>query len=440
MKSARCAGVIGAFLGCALPVLARPIVTYTDRPTWAAAVGAPSFTEDFSSFGVDTEFRTVAVAIAGGTIQRAGVDPTEFRNLVDVPPLGFTDNNGTANASTYTNFPEGGGPGCNVRIAFTQPVSAFGFDTWGASSGEGVDVDIVNTCGQVLATMACDNVNGSFRGFRATAGERIGSVFFRSRVLTVGTGGEGFGLDNLAGVNAGPAIIAFADRPTWLAAVGALDFAEDFSSFGVDTEFRTVGVNIANASIQRLGVDPTEFRNLVDVPPLGFTDNNGTNNASCYTNFPEGGGPGCSVQIKFAQPVESFGWETWGASSGEGADVDVLNSCGQVVGTLVSDNLNASFRGFRSTGGPMAAVVFRSRVLTVGTGGEGFGLDNLAGTLVSPPCYPDCNQSGNLTIADFGCFQAAFAAGNMYADCNGSGTLTIADFGCFQAAFAAGCP
>ncbi len=56
------------------------------------------------------------------------------------------------------------------------------------------------------------------------------------------------------------------------------------------------------------------------------------------------------------------------------------------------------------------------------------------------PCYADCNQSGTLTIADFGCFQAEFVAGNMYADCNQSGTLTIADFGCFQAEFAAGCP
>jgi hypothetical protein len=54
-------------------------------------------------------------------------------------------------------------------------------------------------------------------------------------------------------------------------------------------------------------------------------------------------------------------------------------------------------------------------------------------------CYPDCNCSGNLTIADFGCFQAAFAAGNLYADCNNTGTLTIADFGCFQASFAGGC-
>jgi hypothetical protein len=56
------------------------------------------------------------------------------------------------------------------------------------------------------------------------------------------------------------------------------------------------------------------------------------------------------------------------------------------------------------------------------------------------PCYPDCNGVGGLTIADFGCFQTAFVAGNPYADCNGVGGLTIADFGCFQTAFVAGCP
>jgi hypothetical protein len=55
-------------------------------------------------------------------------------------------------------------------------------------------------------------------------------------------------------------------------------------------------------------------------------------------------------------------------------------------------------------------------------------------------CYPDCNASGTLTIADFGCFQAAFSNNLPYADCNNSGGLTIADFGCFQAAFVAGCP
>ncbi len=56
------------------------------------------------------------------------------------------------------------------------------------------------------------------------------------------------------------------------------------------------------------------------------------------------------------------------------------------------------------------------------------------------PCYPDCNESGNLTIADFTCFQARFVAGDPYADCNQSGALTIADFICFQAEYVAGCP
>ncbi len=55
-------------------------------------------------------------------------------------------------------------------------------------------------------------------------------------------------------------------------------------------------------------------------------------------------------------------------------------------------------------------------------------------------CYPDCNLVGGLTIADFGCFQTKFVAGDPYADCNGVGGLTIADFGCFQTAFVAGCP
>ncbi len=55
-------------------------------------------------------------------------------------------------------------------------------------------------------------------------------------------------------------------------------------------------------------------------------------------------------------------------------------------------------------------------------------------------CYPDCNKDGQLTIADFSCFQGAFVAGDPYADCNNSGALTTADFACFQQAFATGCP
>ena len=57
-----------------------------------------------------------------------------------------------------------------------------------------------------------------------------------------------------------------------------------------------------------------------------------------------------------------------------------------------------------------------------------------------PPCYPDCNADGLLTVADFGCFQTKFVIGDPYADCNGDGVRTVADFGCFQTKFVLGCP
>ncbi|MFM9997197.1 MAG: M14 family zinc carboxypeptidase [Phycisphaerales bacterium] len=55
-------------------------------------------------------------------------------------------------------------------------------------------------------------------------------------------------------------------------------------------------------------------------------------------------------------------------------------------------------------------------------------------------CYADCNNSGSLTVADFGCFQGKYVLGDLYADCNASGTLTVADFGCFQGKYVLGCP
>ncbi len=55
-------------------------------------------------------------------------------------------------------------------------------------------------------------------------------------------------------------------------------------------------------------------------------------------------------------------------------------------------------------------------------------------------CYADCTGNGVLTVADFGCFQTRFVAGDPYADCNEDGVLTVADFGCFQTTFVAACP
>ena len=60
-------------------------------------------------------------------------------------------------------------------------------------------------------------------------------------------------------------------------------------------------------------------------------------------------------------------------------------------------------------------------------------------------CYVNCDGSTTppvLNIADFVCFQQAFAASDPYANCDGSTSppiLNIADFVCFQQRFAAGC-
>jgi len=62
------------------------------------------------------------------------------------------------------------------------------------------------------------------------------------------------------------------------------------------------------------------------------------------------------------------------------------------------------------------------------------------------PCYANCDDSTTppiLNVADFVCFQIAFAAGDPLANCDGSTIapiLNVADFICFQSAFAAGCP
>jgi hypothetical protein len=60
--------------------------------------------------------------------------------------------------------------------------------------------------------------------------------------------------------------------------------------------------------------------------------------------------------------------------------------------------------------------------------------------LCGAPCYPDCDGVNGLNVADFGCFQTKFVAGDPYADCDGVNGLTVADFGCFQTKFVAGCP
>ncbi|MFM9996113.1 MAG: hypothetical protein ACKVU4_09965 [Phycisphaerales bacterium] len=110
---------------------------------------------------------------------------------------------------------------------------------------------------------------------------------------------------------------------------------------------------------------------------------------------------------------ESSGWQTRSVNLGAFA--------GQTVTIRFEfDTVDGQFNNFR--GWQVDNVTLKSTVVECGD------------------CYADCNNSGSLTVADFGCFQGKYVLGDLYADCNASGTLTVGDFGCFQGQYVLGCP
>jgi len=175
------------------------ITFYTDRPTWESAAGVASFTEDFSGFASDTEFRTAAIALNGMSIWQEGSGT--FRNTVDFPPLEYTPNSGSTSGSLFTNAPESPDPGAQVRIAFDLLNLAFGFDSWDANSGEGALLEVYDGM-TLLGSQALTNLSGAFLGYLLDGGDTATSVRFVSNNLIAGGGGEGFYIDNLAGVAA----------------------------------------------------------------------------------------------------------------------------------------------------------------------------------------------------------------------------------------------
>ncbi len=151
--------------------------------------------------------------------------------------------------------------------------------------------------------------------------------------------------------------------------------------------------------------------------------------------FGSAGGP---AEIRFDATVTKFGGYM-GDNGMQGAGTaEFFDDTGAPIGApqpLSLDGCTWRWNGWESTGPAIKSVK-----LTGGTFGGFVMLDDLEAE-GGQPCYPDCNNSGTLTIADFICFQAEYVAGNIaYADCNNSGGLTIADFICFQAAYVAGCP
>ncbi len=121
-------------------------------------------------------------------------------------------------------------------------------------------------------------------------------------------------------------------------------------------------------------------------------------------------------------------------------DVDLLLSTdgGATFPTVIA-SATADDRHFAWTVPSTPSTQARVRVVVRDALGN-TGSDDSDSNFTIDTCYADCNLDGNLTVADFGCYQTRFVAGDPYADCNGVGGLTVADFGCFQTQFVAGCP
>ncbi len=81
--------------------------------------------------------------------------------------------------------------------------------------------------------------------------------------------------------------------------------------------------------------------------------------------------------------------------------------------------------------------------LTIGGSARNLTTNNFEGWVATIPgpstCFPDCDQSSQLNIDDFICFQTYFVLGDQKADCDQSGRLDIDDLICFQTYFAIGC-
>ncbi len=192
----QCIALAGMLLVESLSVTAwSAVVTYNNRPLWEAAVGPRSFEENFEGFVADIDFSFSSTNAPNG-FSLSHIGASDFRNLIDVPPLDFTDGNGTKGVSTYVDGDVGGD---QVRITPDLDLIAFGLEVSSANTSEGARITTVGPSGINLTTVAFVNGINQFVGFQATGGDRI------IRLDLTGAGGnvaagEGFYMDNIAGV------------------------------------------------------------------------------------------------------------------------------------------------------------------------------------------------------------------------------------------------
>ncbi|MFM9994464.1 MAG: hypothetical protein ACKVU4_01540 [Phycisphaerales bacterium] len=144
-----------------------------------------------------------------------------------------------------------------------------------------------------------------------------------------------------------------------------------------------------------------------------------------------GAGGAFTQQVQYA----ASGVGTWDVPGAQGT----LNLATLPPGAVSFQGTLGTTGGKRTIAG---LIPKQTQVLDIGLGSlnPSLGVEGEGSADEVGPCYADCNASGTLTVADFGCFQGRYVLGDLYADCNGSGTLTVADFGCYQGQYVLGCP
>lgn len=188
------AGLVGAL---SMPVVSSAaLMSFTDRPTWAAEAGPVTASEDFSSFAVDTSFDGSSAALAAGmSIGSINADGRGQYNLVDVVPLQLSETNvnGTAHALVLGG-PFGQAGSVTPFISFGAPVRAFGADF------RNLNDDLLRTSidiygGTTLLASFSPSVgafgNLRFFGFVADAGETVTEIRFRWSAA------DAYGIDNI---------------------------------------------------------------------------------------------------------------------------------------------------------------------------------------------------------------------------------------------------
>jgi hypothetical protein len=184
------------------------------------------------------------------------------------------------------------------------------------------------------------------------------------------------------------AIQQYDTRATWQAAAGPLSGTESFSSFTTDTPFRITNgpVAIVGGSLVELGPVSQTDGNFIDVAPFGFGASvNGSTDAVITVDNTGDPTSDTKVQLTFNTPVRAWGADFGDAAGGDILAVDVFNTSGTLLRTMVISG-DDSFLGFVGTAGE-AVKFLQFKGSTTGGGGtrEYCEMDDMGLALVPEP-------------------------------------------------------